>query len=133
MLTADPSSAPEVLKAKQVGLVRQHLKKVLESHAFAGSKRTQDFLRLIVEHALRGETDSLRERMIGVEMFGRPIDYDTGSDSVVRVKATEVRKRLAQFYLEAGGKPEVRIELLSGSSSRTGPPRRSLAKSLLRT
>ena len=115
MLTADPSSAPEVLKPRQIGLVRQHLKEVLASHAFAGSKRTQDFLRLIVEHALRGEADSLRERMIGVEMFGRPIDYDTGSDSVVRVKATEVRKRLAQFYLEAGGKPEVRIELLSGS------------------
>lgn len=115
MFTADPSSAPEVLKPKQAGLVRQHLKEVLASHAFAGSKRTQDFLRLIVEHALRGEADSLRERMIGVEMFGRPIDYDTGSDSVVRVKATEVRKRLAQFYLEASGKPEVRIELLSGS------------------
>jgi TolB-like protein len=115
MLTADPSSAPEVLKPRQIGLVRQHLKEVLASHAFAGSRRTQDFLRLIVEHALRGEVDSLRERMIGVEMFGRPIDYDTGSDSVVRVKATEVRKRLAQFYLEAGGKQEVRIELLSGS------------------
>ena len=115
MLTADPSTAPEVLKPKQVGLVRQHLKEVLASHAFAGSKRTQDFLRLIVEHALQGEVDSLRERMIGVEMFGRPIDYDTGSDSVVRVKATEVRKRLSQYYLEAGGKKEVRIELPSGS------------------
>jgi TolB-like protein/Flp pilus assembly protein TadD len=115
MLTDDPSSAPELLKPGQVGLVRQHLKKVLASHAFVGSKRTQDFLRLIVEHALRGETDSLRERMIGVEMFGRPIDYDTGSDSVVRVKATEVRKRLAQFYLEANEPQEIRIELHSGS------------------
>jgi len=115
MSTADPSWEPEVLSPKQIGLVRHHLKEVTASHAFAGSKRTQDFLHLIVGHALEGEVDSLRERMIGAEMFGRPVDYDTGSDSVVRVKATEVRKRLAQYYLEANREPAVRIELPSGS------------------
>ena len=111
----DPSSEPEVLSAGQVSLVRHHLKEVAASHAFAGSKRTQDFLQLIVGHALDGEIDSLRERMIGAEMFGRPVDYDTGSDSVVRVKATEVRKRLAQFYAESREEPAVRIEIPSGS------------------
>jgi TolB-like protein/Tfp pilus assembly protein PilF len=48
-------------------------------------------------------------------MFGRPIDYDTANDSVVRVKATEVRKKLAQYYLETRKKPALRIELPSGS------------------
>jgi TolB-like protein len=88
---------------------------VVASHAFAGSRRTQDFLHLIVEHALEGEVESLRERMIGAEMFGRPVDYDTGSDSIVRVKATEVRKRLSQYYLETDKAAAVRIELPSGS------------------
>ena len=115
MSTADPTWERGVLTPAQTGLVRLHLQQILDSHAFSGSKRTQDFLRLIVEHALAGEVDSLRERMIGAEMFGRPIDYDTGSDSVVRVKATEVRKRLAQYYLETDEKTEVRIELPSGS------------------
>ena len=115
MSTADPTWERGVLTPAQTGLVRLHLQQILDSHAFSGSKRTQDFLRLIVEHALAGEVDSLRERMIGAEMFGRPIDYDTGSDSVVRVKATEVRKRLAQYYLETVEKTEVRIELPSGS------------------
>jgi TolB-like protein len=117
MLTADPSSTwePEVLSPKQIGLVRLHLKEVLVSHVFAGSKRTQDFLQLIVGHALEGEFDSLRERMIGAEMFGRPVGYDTGSDSVVRVKATEVRKKLAQYYIETKEEPAIRIELPSGS------------------
>ena len=91
------------------------LQQVLASHAFAGSKRTQDFLELIVSHALEGEFDQLRERMIGAEMFGRPVSYDTGSDSVVRVKATDVRKKLAQYYAEAKEQPAVRIELPSGS------------------
>jgi len=115
MSTADPDTEPELLSPTQIRLVRHHLREVLASHAFAGSKRTQDFLHLIVGHALEGEVGSLRERMIGAEMFGRPVDYDTGSDSVVRVKATEVRKRLAQYYREATARPAVRIGLPSGS------------------
>ncbi len=115
MSTSNPVLESNALNPQQMGLVRQHLVEVLASHAFAGSKRTQDFLHLIVEHALMGDVDGLRERMIGAEMFGRPVDYDTGSDSVVRVKATEVRKRLAQYYLEADKKPSIRIELPSGS------------------
>src|SRR5207253_899118 len=66
-------------------------------------------------HALAGRFDSLRERMIGAQMFGRPVGYDTANDAVVRVKATEVRKKLAQFYLEAAKPPPVRIELPPGS------------------
>jgi len=117
MSIGHPSLAgePAVPNPEQVGLIRLHLKQVLASHAFAGSKRTQDFLELIVTHALEGEFDQLRERMIGAEMFGRPVSYDTGSDSVVRVKATDVRKKLAQYYAETKEQPAVRIELPSGS------------------
>ena len=117
MPTSNPPLTGEsaVPNPEQVGLIRLHLKQVLASHVFAGSKRTQDFLELIVTHALEGEFDQLRERMIGAEMFGRPVGYDTGSDSVVRVKATDVRKKLAQYYAEAKEPPPVRIELPSGS------------------
>jgi TolB-like protein len=96
-------------------LVRKHLEEMMTSHVFAVSKRAQDLLRLIVEHALAGENESLRERMIGVEMFNRPIDYDTANDSVVRVKATELRKRLTQYYLESPARSAVRIEVPPGS------------------
>jgi TolB-like protein/predicted Zn-dependent protease len=110
-----PVSNPEEFSPERLGLVRDHLKDVFESKAFAGSKRAQDFLQLIVEHALAGRLDSLRERMIGAEMFGRSIDYDTANDAVVRVKATEVRRKLAQYYQETAKPPLVRIELPSGS------------------
>jgi TolB-like protein len=115
MPTTDSSCEPAVLTPEQKGLVRRHLQEVISSHAFAGSKRTQDFLHLIVDHALEGDMDRLRERMIGAEMFGRPVGYDTGNDSVVRVKATEVRKKLAEYYLESNGSHPVRIELPRGS------------------
>lgn len=115
MSIAEPSWRSDFLSPEKIALVRQHLKDVIASHGFAGSKRAQDFLQLIVEHTLEGNVDSLRERMIGAEMFGRPIDYDTGSDAVVRVKANEIRKKLAQYYFETDGKCAVRIELPSGS------------------
>jgi TolB-like protein len=118
MMRADPSSLsePGVLAPEQSVLVRKHLEEILTSHTFAGSRRTQDFLRLIVGHALDGDIDNLRERMIGAEMFGRPVSYDTGSDSVVRVRASEVRKKLAQYYVDTGGEPHaVRFDLPSGS------------------
>lgn len=107
---------PAVLGPEQAALVRHHLEDILTSHAFAGTRRTQDFLRLVVTHALQGDTEGLRERMIGAELFGRPVSYDTGSDSVVRVRAVEARKKLAQYYSETGNShPPVRIELPSGS------------------
>jgi hypothetical protein len=103
------------LPAERLAAVRSHLQEVLSSDAFMGGQRAQHFLQLIVEHALAGELNCLRERMLGVEMFGRPIDYDTGNDSVVRVKASEVRKRLAQYYQSLPSQPIVQIELPAGS------------------
>ena len=56
----------------RIALVRLHLEKVLASKVFAGSKRSQDFLRLIIEHALAGRLDDLRERTIGAEISAGP-------------------------------------------------------------
>ena len=115
MSITDPASQPDKFTSEQIGFIRDHLSRVCASPAFASSKRAQDFLQLIVEHTLAGRYDSLRERMIGAEMFGRPIDYDTANDAVVRVKATEVRKKLAQYYQETERVPKVRIDLPIGS------------------
>src|SRR5580658_626038 len=106
---------PGVLLPEQRAAVRDHLQDVLSSDAFKGGKRAQDFLQLVVEHALAGRSDCLRERMLGAEMFGRAIDYDTGNDSVVRVKASEVRRRLAEYYRKLQTPPAVRIELPTGT------------------
>src|ERR1700732_2695461 len=115
MATGQHSVTAQKLSAEQANLVRSALESVISSDVFAPSKRCQDFLRLVVERALAGDLDSLSERMIGAEMFRRPVDYDTSNDAVVRVRATEVRKRLAQYYREAAQTPVVRIDLLPGS------------------
>src|ERR1700735_4806479 len=115
MAEANQSGDSSELSAIQVQSIRRELELIVSSNGFAGSKRCQEFLRLIVERTLAGQFDLLRERMIGVEMFGRQVDYDTSNDAVVRVRATEVRKRLGQYYAELDGTSAVRIELPSGS------------------
>ena len=95
--------------------VREELNRVLASHEFRTSKRSQEFLRYIVDHTLRGQADLLKERTIGVDVFGRQADYDPSEDATVRVKAGEVRKRLGLYYAEQGAHNPVRIELPLGA------------------
>jgi hypothetical protein len=93
------------------------LDKILNSLQFRSSKRCSTFLRHVVEHAADNHIESLKERSLGVEVFGRDPHYDTNQDPVVRSTAGEVRKRLAQYYLEAGHRDEIRISLPPGSYS----------------
>jgi hypothetical protein len=95
--------------------IREELARVLNSHEFRSSKRSQDFLRYVVEHALSGDTDVLKERIIGIEVFGRPTSYEPSDDATVRVKAGEVRKRLGLYYSDQGAQDPIRIELPSGT------------------
>ncbi len=95
--------------------VREELTRVLASHEFRSSKRSQDFLRFVVEHALQGDTEILKERIIGIEVFGRPTSYDPSDDATVRVKAGEVRKRLGLYYSDRGARNPLRIEMPSGT------------------
>jgi hypothetical protein len=90
--------------------LREQLERILASHFFRNSKRFPDFLRYTVEHVLSGSTDEVKERTLGIEVFGRQPDYDTSLDPVVRVTAAEVRKRLAQYYQVPGHENETRIE-----------------------
>src|SRR5215471_14820428 len=95
--------------------IRQELDRVLASHEFRSSKRSQEFLRYVVEHALSGQGEMLKERTIGIEVFGRPTSYDPSDDATVRVKAGEVRKRLGLYYSSEGAHNPIRIELPSGT------------------
>src|SRR6476620_3501425 len=100
---------------KPEGELRSHLAEIINGAAFKGSHRSQAFLKHTVEHALHGEPADLRERSIGVALFGRPVTYDTADDAIVRVTASDVRKRLLQHYGNAGVESRFRINLPSGS------------------
>lgn len=95
--------------------IRGEMERILHSEAFRSSPRCRQFLRFVVEHTLEGRQDHLKERIIGVEVFGRNPAYPTEADSVVRVRATEVRKRLSQYYASAPHAQPCRIEIPPGS------------------
>jgi hypothetical protein len=100
---------------EQSSAVQGELNAIVKSHHFSGSKRCQDFLEFIVRQALEGNYEYLTERFLGVELFGRSIDYDTGADSIVRVRANDVRRRLAQYYADHSHGSRVTIHLAAGT------------------
>src|SRR5262249_19809997 len=95
--------------------IREELNRVLTSHEFRSSKRSQDFLKYVIENTLGGHADILKERTIGIEVFGRSTAYDPSDDATVRVKAGEVRKRLGLYYAGPGMQDPIRIELPAGT------------------
>lgn len=97
------------------GEILQHLSEIIEGDAFRGSPRGGRFLKHVVEQALAANFESLKERVIGVELFGRSASYDTGEDAIVRVTACDVRKRLLQHYRRYGTQSRFRLGLPLGS------------------
>jgi len=95
--------------------IREQLERILESPGFRNSRRYPNLLRHVVERTLQGQTSDLKERTLGIDVFGRSPDYDPAADPVVRVSAGEIRKRIAQYYHESGHDAEIRIDLPLGS------------------
>ena len=70
-----------------VPLVQQTLTDIFHSAPFRASKQSQHLLQYIVDQTLAGHGELLKERMIGVHVFGRRPDYDTNEDPIVRARA----------------------------------------------
>jgi len=109
---------PELLKPtfpEDREQVLKELDAILASYHFRGSKRYPALLKYVVDAALDGRSSDLKERTLGVEVFGREPNYDTNADPVVRFSASEVRKRIAQYYHENVSNSRLQIDLPLGS------------------
>jgi len=104
------SLSPEIQTA-----IRAELESMLKAAIFVQSARCKKFLSHVVLETLSGNAGELKERTIGISVFNRANDYETGDDSIVRVTANEVRKRLGQFYAESSDAHSIQIELPRGS------------------
>jgi hypothetical protein len=93
----------------------EQLERLLANPYFSHSRRFPSFLRFIVTHTLSGRTDLLKERTLGIEVFGKSANYDTANDPIVRVTAAEIRKRIAQYYQDPAHEHELRLSLPPGS------------------
>ena len=95
--------------------VREQVERLVAHPLFANSKRYPALLAYVVEQTLLGNASDLKERSIGIEVFGRSPSYDANADPIVRITAGEVRKRLSQYYYDASHAGELVLELPIGS------------------
>jgi hypothetical protein len=113
-----PKSTQELEQLTSVSdpaAVRNQLERLQAHSLFANSKRYPALLGYVVEQTLLGNAAELKERSIGIEVFGRSPSYDANADPVVRITAGEVRKRLSQYYYDSSHAGELVIELPIGS------------------
>lgn len=97
-----------------VAAVHAQLERLLAHPLFAHSKRYPALLAYVVEQSIKGNGPELKERTLGIEVFKREPDYDANADPIVRITAGEIRKRLAQYYIDPAHTNELLIELPAG-------------------
>lgn len=90
------------------------LERVVNSQEFKRALRLRELLNFLGNHALGSRSGTLREQEIGTAVFGRPDDYDTSLDNIVRVNVSELRKRLAHYFDQEGAHEPTVIQIPRG-------------------
>jgi hypothetical protein len=112
---SESATAHESYSDEEKLAIEAQLARLLANPYFSHSRRFPSFLRYIVNATINGQADALKERTLGIEIFGKDPDYDTAIDPIVRVTAAEIRKRIAQYYQDPGHEQELRLSLPPGS------------------
>lgn len=94
---------------------RTELAKVLASEFFTRSPIVAQMLKYICNRHFTGQSHEVKEYNIAVEAFGRPESFDPTRDSIVRVEAHRLRKRLQEYYHGPGAGHEIQIVLPPGN------------------
>ena len=89
--------------------------RIAQSEQFANSPRLRSLFLHLAHSALEKPESSFSEQQVGVAVFNRPLGYDTASDTIVRVQASELRKRLKYYFLAEGRDQPTIVELPRGS------------------
>ena len=93
---------------------RQELEHVLSSGIVDPDSNPGKLLRYLCEKYFEGASADLKERNIAMDVFHRLANFDKRSDSIVRVEAYRLRKRLAEYYAGPGRDRPLRIVLPIG-------------------
>ena len=93
---------------------RAELEAVLSSPPFVRAPKLAHLLSYLCERLFAGERSQIKEYSIGVEVFQRGPAFDQDSDSIVRVEANRLRKRLAEYYASEGAGHRLQINIPLG-------------------
>ena len=96
-------------------LAKVELESVLHSGLFAHAPSLAQFLNYVCSKSFEGKADQIKEYNIAVEALGRKTrEYDQKRDSIVRVEAHRLRKRLRQYYASEGANHPLQILIPPG-------------------
>lgn len=112
------------------------LERIAASEQFSRSARLRDFLLYVGRQSLKPNCTEIHEQEIGAKVFGRPQNYDRSQDNIVRVNASELRKRIEIYFSTAGMDEPLLCEIPRGSYKpvfrhRTQPPAASPQQDVL--
>src|SRR4051794_21216416 len=107
--------------------IRVQLAAILASSEFASASRASRFLTFVVEQTLAGNHEQIKETVLGIEVFDRSSSFDPKLDTIVRVEAGKLRKRLQQYYETEGTAAPLSIEIPRGTYVPVFQPRRVLS------
>ena len=93
---------------------RAELQAVLQSHLFARSPALTHLLSYLCEKTFAGECSQIKEYSVGLEVFHRSDSFDQDTDSIVRVQANRLRKRLSEYYASEGAAHPLHITIPIG-------------------
>jgi len=106
-------TAPSAVNV-EVELQRAELKAVLASQEFLRAPKLAQLLTYLCEKLFAREAGQIKEYSIGLEVFNRGASFDQDSDSIVRVEANRLRKRLAEYYAGEGAAHALQITIPVG-------------------
>lgn len=95
--------------------ILDHLEDICATEDFRKSARCSGFLRYVVSETLAGRPDRIKAYAIAVSALGRDETFDPQVDPVVRIEASQLRRRLERYYLTGGAGSRIRIDLPKGS------------------
>ncbi len=95
--------------------IEDQIARILASPVFSKSDRMSRFLRFISSKALDGQSESLKEYAIALEVFDKDDSFDPRIDPVVRSEARRLRAKLAEYYETADGDDRVLVDLPKGA------------------
>lgn len=90
------------------------LQRILWSHQFERSERLRSFLEYVTNRVLVDTDVEVHEQEIGQQVFERRPDYDTSSDNIVRVSASQIRKKLEEYFHGEGASEPIVLEIPKG-------------------
>jgi hypothetical protein len=93
------------------------VQKILQSEALRSSDSVRRLLAYLVDKALAGQADQLKEYTLGIDVFGKPPEYDPRHDSGVRLHVGRLRQKLHEYYLTEGKDDVIIVDLPKGGYS----------------